>query len=60
MMDVRKYEMDLIEKSVSASSMGNQIMARELSAMLLESRMRVLPAKERRYAVATIANLRAG
>ena len=59
MMDVRKYEKELIEGSIAASALGDQAGARELSALLLESRMRVLPPLERRYAVATIRNLRA-
>ena len=59
MMDMRKYEMDLIDKSIEASAMGNQQMAREFSAQLLELRMRRLPMKERRYALATARNLRA-
>jgi len=59
MMDVRKYEMELIEGSIAASALGDQAGARELSALLLESRMLRLPAKERRYALATVRNLRA-
>jgi len=59
MMDMRKYEMDLIDKSIEASAMGNQAQARELSAQLLEMRMRRLPPMERRYAIETARNLRA-
>ena len=61
-MDVAKYERDMIEKGIELAEHGGtkaMPQIRELSALLLESRMLRLPAKERRYALATVRNLRA-
>ena len=61
MMDVAKYERDLIDEAIDIAEHGGtraMPQIRELSALLLESRMRRLPPRQRRYAVATINNLR--